>query len=256
MLAVGGGWRLADGGRCGGCLQQFGEACGAEPSADLPRQGWRLRLHPHLMRTPSSFTRRLSPPPIVAVYPCRAHLLTSGRLLLRRPSSPRSARTASLPLASRCCSPVRRLWPCAMLPMLMSMLMLTRPPALLLTGYFGLSMSNHRSLTLTLTSTSTSPIRPAHAHTDRSLANLPLVGAPASVAFGYVAAPAAPQPPADAAQLRCRVHDLRSRRLRLGFPCLLAPAFVACCLFSLRECNKLDPPPHPASASVSTLLTL
>jgi hypothetical protein len=31
------------------------------------------------------------------------------------------------------------------------MLMLTRPPALLLTGYFGLSMSNHRSLTLTLT---------------------------------------------------------------------------------------------------------
>jgi hypothetical protein len=113
-----------------------------------------------------------------------------------------------------------------------------------------------------LTPTSTSPARPAHAHTDRSLANLPLVGAPASVAFGYVAAPAAPQPSADAAQLRCRVHDLRSRRLRLGFPCLLAPAFVACCLFSLRECNKLDPPPpppphpHPASASVSTLLTL
>lgn len=49
-------------------------------------------------------------------------------------------------------------------------------PALLLTGFFGLSMPT----TLPRHATTT-----AHTLTDRSLTNLPLVGAPASVAFGY-----------------------------------------------------------------------
>lgn len=49
-------------------------------------------------------------------------------------------------------------------------------PALLLTGFFGLSMPSTSPHFTTCT---------AHTHTDRSLINLPLVGAPASIAFGY-----------------------------------------------------------------------
>jgi hypothetical protein len=49
-------------------------------------------------------------------------------------------------------------------------------PALLLTGFFGLSMPSTSPQLTTCT---------AHAHTDRSFINLPLVGAPASIAFGY-----------------------------------------------------------------------
>ncbi|KAJ4987590.1 DNA repair protein [Stagonosporopsis vannaccii] len=49
--------------------------------------------------------------------------------------------------------------------------------SLLLTGFFGLSTSTPRPA---------SPATPAaHSPTDRSLANLPLVGAPASIAFGF-----------------------------------------------------------------------
>lgn len=56
-------------------------------------------------------------------------------------------------------------------------------PALLLTGFFGLSTS-----TPPTTTHRTAPHRArAHAYTpaDRSLVNVPLVGAPASIAFGY-----------------------------------------------------------------------
>ena len=52
--------------------------------------------------------------------------------------------------------------------------------------------------------------------TDRNFANLPVLGVPASLAFGCVAHFVMKQElPTDVQQLRCSLHDLRSRRLRL-----------------------------------------
>lgn len=95
------------------------------------------------------------------IAPCRALLQTSGRLPPRRPSSPPSERTANLPSALRCCLPV-----CSCSCVVEA----TRSrantaPALLLTGFFGLS-------------TSTPPPRPhcarsrsrSHSHSRRPLA--------------------------------------------------------------------------------------
>lgn len=69
-----------------------------------------------------------------SIAPCRALLQTSGRPLRRRPSSPQSARRPNSPSALRCCSPV-----CFQVKATRSRANTT--PALLLTGFFGLSTS-------------------------------------------------------------------------------------------------------------------
>jgi hypothetical protein len=131
--------------------------------------------------------------------PCRALLQTSGRLPLRRRSSPQSERTASSPLALHCCllvcsAGVRAIRPRA-----------NDAPALLLTGFFGLSMRTTAPRHATTN---------AYLLTDRSLANLPLVGAPASIAFGYALREYRLSSYSQL-QVRRGIHDLRSRRLRL-----------------------------------------
>jgi hypothetical protein len=124
------------------------------------------------LRTPSESA--IASSTLQSTAPCRALLQTSGRLLRRRPSSPQLERTASSPLALRCCllvcsrgSSTRAVCSRA-----------NNAPALLLTGFFGLSMPSTTPQLTTRTAH-------AHAHTDRSFINLPLVGAPASIAFGY-----------------------------------------------------------------------
>jgi len=95
---------------------------------------------------------------------------------------------------------------CMLEALLLSGPLLTTRAALILTTIFGLS-TRHSHAPLA---------NPTHAHTDRSFINLPVLGVPASLAFGYVASETQLQhAPTDCKQLRRRLHDLRSRRIRL-----------------------------------------
>jgi hypothetical protein len=102
--------------------------------------------------------------------------------------------------------------------------------ALVLTTIFSLSTRNL---------TPRPPAAPTYASIDRSLVNLPVLGVPASLAFGYVVfGTEATRPWAtDNKQLRLRLHDLRSGSLRLvSFSS--RPAFGAHCSYSQWESNK------------------
>ena len=99
---------------------------------------------------------------------CRAHCWTSGRPL-GRPTTLPSERTPNSLLASRCCCSVCR-------SSKLSRALLTPRAALVLSAIFGLSMRPRYSFHQAR----------AHLLPDRSIVTLPVLGVPASIAFGYV----------------------------------------------------------------------
>lgn len=159
---LGGGGRECRGRAAGGTRRSHRPA--GESAARRCGQPWRGQRTPAQLHDSSAHLDPLHP------APCRALLQTSGRPPRRRPSSPPLARTASSPLALRCCSLVRVLGGCPVCRRA------NDAPALLLTGFFGLSTSLPSPRLATPT---------AHTPADRSLINVPLVGAPASITFGY-----------------------------------------------------------------------
>lgn len=146
---------------------------GTGQSAPVQLRGrWELRGH---LR---SFT--IAPSTLPSIHPLH-HVEPSRRRL-------GGCRSVALPAHDWKGQPVHH-WLCAALCLYASKCsapcaaVLTNAPALLLTGFFGLSMSSPSPR-----HASTRPSAHQHARsrsTDRSFINLPLVGAPASIAFGY-----------------------------------------------------------------------
>lgn len=135
---------------------------------------------------------------IACKFQCRLHYLKFGRLPLPPHFRLQSARTHNSPLDS-CC------WPSVSRPSKLHVeLLLTQRsprPHYNLRPEYAQPSDSIRALYLQ--------------RVDRSLVNLPVLGVPASLAFGYVAYRAPCRRRANNEQLWRSLHDLRSRCLRL-----------------------------------------